>query len=393
MSVSRWSPARLVAMLLIASVWAATGFAVYVYLGSHRSALASQAKRPGQGGPKDGPIQHLPGTLYLVQDGTLYRLQRGTFTVLLKSPGGSAGWSQPAVTPDGQSLVVVRRDYAYSDLYLVDPAGNVQSQMTHDANKTVELNHWALYPRLSADGTTVFFSYDPKDRLNNYNVVLAVWSAPLAGTVNQMKKWTTPNNYTGGDLQPSPLAAGGVIYTKYAFQQATNKIMGQVWLTTRAGAAGRPLTQPEEDCSQAILSPDGRRLAMICTGGKQLTTIEIASFDGTNVGPRQVIASGQLAGQPTWAPDGGSLVYLAAQGISGHFQLWLQQLPQPPPPPVATASPVTLKPATPPRGARVASPTATPVPSPTPTVTPPPKAVQLTTDLDFDATSTIAWHA
>src|SRR5439155_14681073 len=99
-------------------------------------------------------------------------------------------------------------------------------------NKTVEFNHWALYPRLSADGTTLYFSYDPKDRYNNYNVVMAVWSVPLAASMTQMRKWTTPHDYTGGDLQPIPLAGGGVIYTKHAFQQATNRIMGQVWLTT-----------------------------------------------------------------------------------------------------------------------------------------------------------------
>jgi hypothetical protein len=285
----------------------------------------------------------------------------------------------------------VRRDYAYSDLYLVDIAGNVQSQLTSDSNKTVELNHWALYPRPTADGATLFFSYDPKDRYNNYNVVMAVWSVPMGGNFNQMKKWTTPNNYTGGDLQPVPLAAGGVIYTKYSFNQATNKIMGQLWITTKAGSVGRPLTQPEEDCSQANLSPDGHRLAMICTGGKQLATVEIASFDGSNIGPRMAIAPGQLAAQPTWAPDGTSLVYLAAQGISGHFQLWLQQLPLSVSPPPPTASPVAAKVAG--RGARVASATPTPAPTPSATPTPLPRSVQLTTDLDFDATSTIAWHA
>jgi hypothetical protein len=393
---SRWPAKRLLALLLMGLVWVATGTGVYLYLGSHRSVLASQAKRPGQAGQvKDGPLQRLPGTLYLVQDGTLYRLLRGTFTPLLQSPGGAAGWSQPAVTANGQSLVVVRRDAAYSDLYLVSAAGNVQSQLTHDANPTVELNHWALYPRLSPDGGTLFFSYDPKDRYNNYNVVLAVWSAPLGTSINpnQMRKWTTPQNYAGGDLQPVPLASGAVLYTKYALQTSSNKIMGQVWMATRAGVAGRPLTQAADDCSQPSLSPDGQKLAMICTGGKQLASIVVAAFDGTNLGPPQVVASGQLTAQPTWAPDSASIVYLAAQGISGHFQLWQQRLPQAPPPPTPTVAPVATRATA--RGAVRATPTPLPTASPTPTATPgpPPRPVQLTTDLDFDATSSIAWHA
>ena len=286
-------------------------------------------------------------------------------------------WSQPAVSPDGNSLVAVQRQYAFSDLYLVDAAGHVPRQLTHDASTTVELNHWALYPRFAPDGT-LYFNYDPKDYYNNYNVVMAVWSMPSGG--GTMHRWTTPNGYTGGDVQPAPLASGGVIYTKYAFDPATNRILAQLWLTTKAGLAGRALTEARDDCSQPDLSPDGRRLAMICTGGAQLTSIQVAPFDGANLGPRVTLVSGRLA----------------AQGVTGHFQLWLQKLPQPTPPPSAPPSPLATRPAAPPRGARVASPTPTatlaPV-SPSASPTPLPSPVQLTTNLDFDATSTIAWHS
>jgi len=373
-------------------IWTATGVGVYLYLGSHRSTLTAKAAKPDAAPAKQGPLQRLPGTLYLVQDGTVYRLQHGTFTPILKAPGGNATWTQPAVTPDGRSLVVVRHDYAYSDLYLVDTAGNVQKQLTHDANNTVELNHWALYPRLSADGNTLYFNYDPKDIYATYNVVLAVWSVPLNGTINSrtMRKWTVPNGYTGGDLQPVPLPAGGVIYTKFGLQTSSGKILGQLWLAPRIGAVGRALTPPEDDCSQPSLSPDGTHLAMMCTSGKQLADIEVATWDGTNLGPRQVVVTGQLAAQPTWAPDGQSLVYVAAEGITGHFQLWQQPLP-PPPTPSPAATPLPTKATT--QRARTAKPSPTPTPLPTPTPPPLPKPVQLTNNLDFDATSTIAWHA
>lgn len=394
MRLQHWSASRALTLALIAATWLASGIGTYVFLSSQRSTLASQARRPGEeAASANGPLQRLPGSLYLVQDGTLYRLQHGTFTPLLK-PAGAASWTQPAVSPNGQSLVVVRRDYAYSDLYLVDTAGHVQSQLTHDANKTIELNHWAMYPRLAADGTTLFFSYDPKDRFNSYNVVLAVWSVPLGGSVSQMRKWTTPQGYTGGDLQPVPLPKGGVLYTKYSLDAAANKILAQIYLTTRTGTAGRALTPAADDCSQPSLSPDGQRLAMICTGGTQLANVVVAAFDGTNIGPRQVVVSGQMAAQPTWAPDSTSLIFLAAQGVSGHFQLWLQPIPQLPPPVAPTPSPARAAATS--RGARAAAATPTPTPSPAapaPTPTPLPAPVQLTTNLNFDATSTIAWHA
>jgi WD40-like Beta Propeller Repeat len=391
----RWTAPRALALAAVTAAWLAAGLGVYLGLGyaAHRGGAAGLASRPGQEPARQGPLQRLPGTLYLVQDGTLYRLQRGTFTPLLAA-AGTASWTMPAVSPSGQNLVVVRRDYAYSDLYLVGATSGTQMQLTHNASGTVQLNHWALYPRLGADGSTLWLSYDPKDRFNDYNVVLAVWSMPLGASASQMRRWTTPNDYTGGDVQPVPLASGGVIYTKYALNTGLNRIMGQLWLSTRAGVEGQALTQSNDDCSQPAISPDGSRVAMICTGGTQVANVEVATFDGTTLGPRQVIVSGQLAAQPTWSPDGQSLVYLAAQGISGHFQLWLQQLP-PAATPTAAPTPVGTRTGTAARGVQADTPTATPsvaAATPSPTPTPLSRPVRLTTNLDFDATSTIAWH-
>ena len=118
--------------------------------------------------------------------------------------------------------------------------------------------------------------------------------------------------------------------------------------------------------------------------------ITIPSGVEVTLSGRQVVVTGQLAAQPTWAPDGQSLVYVAAEGITGHFQLWQQPLP-PPPTPSPAATPLPTKATT--QRARTAKPSPTPTPLPTPTPPPLPKPVQLTNNLDFDATSTIAWHA
>src|SRR5215467_7666024 len=244
MSRQHWSLKRVVVVSLSVVVWLAAGLGAYLYVGSHRTAHGLAPKRPSQSNvqAKNSPLSRLPGTLYLVQDGTLYRLRRGVFTPVLNSPGGAAGWTQPAFTPDGRNLVLVRRDYEYSDLYLIDPAGNVRAQLTHNANPTVELNHWAFYPRPSSDGA-LFFSYDPKDRFNHYDVVFAVWSMQMTGGIDHAQQWT---------LQ-------------------LGKILGQVYLTTRAGTLGEALTTREDHCTQPALSPDGQQLALICTGSKQFT--------------------------------------------------------------------------------------------------------------------------
>src|SRR5215471_14498329 len=142
----RWTAGRVGVVVLMATVWIASGVAAYLYLGAHRTMLAGEAKKPTEARLRQGPISHLPGMLYLVQGGTLYRLERGSFSPVLKAPGGASRWTQPVFTPNGQSLVVVRRDYASSDLYLFDTSGRSPTLLTHNASRTVEANHWAFYP-------------------------------------------------------------------------------------------------------------------------------------------------------------------------------------------------------------------------------------------------------
>jgi Tol biopolymer transport system component len=181
-----------------------------------------------------------------------------------------------------------------------------------------------------------------------------------------------PNEYTGGDIQPVPLASGAVLYTKYGIDDAGHST-AQLWLQPRPGTVGQALTEAKEACSSPSLSRDGSRLAMVCTGGKQTSSIEVASFDGQKLGPRQVVVEGQLAAAPTWSPDGHSLLYIAPGGAVGQFQLWVIQLESPAPSPTADRS---------------GHPVANISPAP---VAPKPKLV--TSDLDLDATSQPVWIA
>jgi hypothetical protein len=353
---------RLVAVFLIVAM-GAFGYGVYRYLGHLKNlALTEKARAPHR-------TQQfvLPGTLVIEQGGALYRLQGGVF-----KPIANGGWTQPAVTPDHQHLVVVKRGGNVSDLFELDANGQVQRQLTADSSRAVELNHWAFYPRISADGATVYYSWDQKNFGNTFTVDLRVYAMPLGGAQRQSRVWTIPNGGTGGDIQPLPLPSGGIIYTKYDINPQ-GQTVAQVWMTTRALALGRAITAPADDCSQATLSPDGSKIAMICTSGTQIARLEVAPFDGHSVGPAEVITQGTVA-VPAWSADGKGLVYLGAVPPSGHFQLFYVNMTPPPPPP-------TPKPG--------ATPQANP-PTPTPTPTPPvPK--QLTTDQDFDATSAPVW--
>jgi len=200
---------------------------------------------------------------------------------------------------------------------------------------------------------------------------------PLEGSPRQARAWTVPNRYTGGDVQAIGLSTGGIIYTKYDINPQ-GQTVAQLWMTTRALSVGKPLTPPTDDCSQATLSPDGSRMAMICTSGTQVARLQVSTFNGSTLGPPEVIAQGLVAA-PAWSADGNGLVYLGGLQPSGHFQLFYVNM-TPPPPPTPTPTP---KPGATPE-------TKPPTPTPAPT---PPVSKQLTTDNDFDATSPPVWFA
>ena len=381
---------RFLLALGLAALMVVTGVSSFMYLQGRQSRVAAPPQKPTQASPSPDAFS-LPGTLYFAQAGALYSFSAGRFHQLTPENG----WMMPALYPDGSSLLAVRRDAAFSDVFSLTRFGNVTAALTNNVAQgycrdDIGKNQWSFYPRLSPDQHTLWMSYDgPKYvclGFEDFNVNLSVWAVPLGGSIGQGHSWTTPNDYTGGDMQPVPLPSGGVIYTKYSYDSDGNRV-GQLWYTDRAGSFGRELTSQSADCAQPALSPDGGNIAMICTYGKQLSYLTIASWNGSSLGSLQTVISDQLVAQPIWAPDGSGIAYLAPSASDGPFQLWF--LPRnayhpPPPSPIPTPLPTPGGPYT------GQLPTPTPSPAPPPVVI---KPIQVTKNLGLDATSPMAWAA
>jgi len=363
-----------------------TGATTYIYVGSRQSKVVAPPAKPIAATPRAQGFT-LPGTIYIAQSGALYSFSAGRFHQLTPE----AGWMQPALSPDGNSLVAVKRAPMFSDVYQLTRYGGVLSQLTNNvapprSRWDTGANAWSFYPRLSADQRTLWMSYDgPKFAGNGYyDVDLSVWAIPVGGTFRQGRSWTSPNSYTGGDMQPVPLASGGAIYTKYSYDSDGDRV-GQLWYTSRAGSAGRALTSTAVDCAEPSISPDGQNIAMICTYKKQISYLTVATWNGSNLGALKTVISDQLVAQPTWAPDGSGIAYLAPGGPAAPFQLWF--LPKnaynpPPPSPIPTPSPTP------------GGPHNKPLPSPSPSAAPAAvvvKPIQVTMNLGLDATSPLAW--
>ena len=362
---------RIALGLFIAVAMLVSGTSTYLYLGTRTSKVAAPVEKPTQATPSARGFT-LPGTLYVAQDGALYSLSIGRFHQLTPE----AGWMQPSLAPNGSYMLAVKRATAFSDVYQLTKFGKVLKRLTFNA--AVHLtdtgaSHWSFYPRASPDGKTLWMAYDqPKF---GYDVVFSIWAVPMGANVKSGKLWTNAQDYTGGDVQPIPLRTG-MIYTKYSYGP-DEKLTGQLWFTTQAYSYGRALTTPGEDCRSPAVSPSGNQIAMICTFEQQVSYLAIASWNGKTLGPRRIVLRNQMVAQPTWAPNGTGIAYLAPALPNGPFQLWwLPAGAYTPPAPSPTPS---------------SSPDATPSPVPTPSPVAPVKPIQITTNNGFDATSPMAW--
>jgi Tol biopolymer transport system component len=303
--------------LITLVLMAAFAFGVNRFLAS-RQAHVAQAASP----EKVIPAIPLPGTMFLAAHGDLFRFDHGSFTEL-HMPSSVGTWLQPAIVPGSQNVVAVARQGAFADVYLLNSKGQVLRQLSHNAttSSTIQLNHWMFWPRVDADGNTVYVSYDAPKSPQSYEIQFAIWQGTLNGDL-AAHQWTGPFSYTGGDTQAVPLAGGGLLYAKY--QIDGGDVFSRIAVQTSSLRDPTYLTDPTSDCSEPAVSPDGTMLAMVCTGGTglQSTALEVAPLQGTSLGPIRTLVSNCLCSAPSWSPDGSGLAYLAPADATGHFQLW-----------------------------------------------------------------------
>ena len=312
---------RALSVFVVLALMAGFGVGVNRLIASRKHPIPSEASvfKPTATKPKIV----LPGTLYLAQNGDIYRLSNGFFTDLHLSTAKGL-WMQPAYIPNSQGIVAVLRSAEYSDLYLLSSSGAILRRLSNNAYPhpgKVYLDHWMFYPRMGANGTTIYFSYDqPKDS-TTYAVDFSVWSGTLSGKL-AAQQLSNSNSFTGGDVDPTPMANGSVIYSKFAI--GSGNAFSQIAIQLKP--LGKPLllTTPAEDCGQPSPSPDGTKIAMICIGstGLQSSRLEIATLTNGKLGTPQTLVNNCLCADPVWSPDGSGLVYYNTADATGHFELW-----------------------------------------------------------------------
>lgn len=312
---------RAISVIVLLALMAGFGFGVNRLIASRKHKIPTEASVfiPTATRPKIV----LPGTLFLAQNGDIYRLSNGYFTDLHLSTK-SGLWMQPAYIPNSQDIIAVLRAAEYSNLYLLSGSGAILRQLSKNSNPHIDkvyLNNWMFYPHMGADGNTVYFSYDEPKNSSTLAVDFSVWSGTLTGKLAS-KLLTNSNPFTGGDVDPTPLANGSVIYSKFAI--GNGNAYSEIAIQVKPLANPLVLTTPAQDCGQPAPSPDGTKVAMICIGGTglQSTRLEVATLSNGKLGIAKTLVSNCLCADPVWAPDGSGLVYYNTADPTGHFELW-----------------------------------------------------------------------
>ena len=310
------------------------------------------------------PMFTLPGTIYVAQHGSIYTISKGSVGKLGLPQGLS--YSQPAVSGDGTQLVLSAGDARFTDLFLASPKGDLGRRLTNDRGFEVAQNHWAFFPRFSADGQSVFYSWDPKNPDNAFRVDLAVFALDLkAGEGPPGRQWTVPDQFTGGDVTPQPLTGGALLYAGYSLG-AAQQIQSRIWWQSGPEVAPTALTELAANCGRPAINPAGDILAMVCSPTPDKANLVVAPFAGGLIGAPLLTIDDQLTAAPAWAPDGKGLAYYAAGAGGTAFDLWWTPL----------SAPVAA--------------TAAPSPSPRPSPAGSGRR-QVTSGLDLDTTSAPAW--
>src|ERR1700737_546591 len=125
---------RRLAAILFAPLMVAFGSGVYLYLGTLKSKVV---KEHPQLPPLTKPKFVLPGTMFVVQEGRVFKMGQGSFTKI----GPSGDRSQPTLTPDHTRRSAVSRGCASNDLYLPDLDGQVVKRLTRNDSRILDPTH------------------------------------------------------------------------------------------------------------------------------------------------------------------------------------------------------------------------------------------------------------
>jgi Tol biopolymer transport system component len=198
--------------------------------------------------------------------------------------------TQPALSPDGRSVVFVSNRGGQWDVYVGLVGGGEVVRLTN----TPEIES---RPRWSPDGSRVLFARMNERGVQDLWVVSSLGGAARLVVVNAAQpSWS-------GDGQSIAYASGGVI-----------------WICNATGENPRQVTQPDPPRGhhQPAFSHDGQKIAFVRRGDGPYGELAVVDLKTGTV--KRLTHDGALAWSPVWSPDDRFLYFTSGRG--GSMNVW-----------------------------------------------------------------------
>jgi dipeptidyl aminopeptidase/acylaminoacyl peptidase len=270
----------------------------------------------------------IPGRLIYVKGSTIYMVHHYDAPIPL-----AVNARQPSVSPDGAKLAYVSFSKNFQNLMLL-PIQSRKPELFLDDSPTVPTDvrtgKTAAMPAWSNDGKSLYFSWSaPGSPFASvpgsvvYQTDFSITRCAIANPCNTSSAQTLTKPYfeTGGDYEAAPRLADPnyLVYTKWQYQQArnnTSESLPSIQSRDLTNGTEKGLTDPLDNVSEPVWSPNGRYLAFVKTSDDlQSSSVWIMAFhppgraaDYTKA--RLLVTGSPFAAHPVFSPDGKYIAYL-----------------------------------------------------------------------------------
>ncbi|MGL5360536.1 MAG: amidohydrolase family protein, partial [Shewanella sp.] len=254
-----------------------------------------------------------------------YDTQTGKIDILIEGTGGAI---RPTPSPDGSKLAYIKRDDFQSSLYLLDLKSGESTKLYGELDRDMQ-ETWAIhgvYPAMAWTQDNQHLFFWAKGKINRLNVASKTVSN-IPFTVNttldvqppvRFKQDIDEDVFEVKMLRMAQISPDG---SKVAFEA-----LGKIWLKSLSDGKLSRLSNLGEDTAELYpqWSRDGKKIVFTTWNDQRQGTVQIINAKGGS--PKALSAEPGKYVEPTFAPDGDTVVYRKVQGGTLTARTWSQNL-------------------------------------------------------------------
>lgn len=238
--------------------------------------------------------------------------------------GGPGGAISPTISPDGKTMAFIKRVRTKSVLYLRDLESGIEKPIFDQLSRDQQ-EAWAIFGpytnfNWTPDGNHLIFWANGK--INRLNVnTLDVTQIPFSAKVTyQVAKAHTfktdpaPDSFTAKVIRHAVTSPDG--------RSLVFNALGSLWIKSLPDGTPRRLTNSTVFEFEPTFSPDGRTIVYVTWSDTDLGSIMSLNLTGRNPQPRKLTTQKGIFREPSFSPDGSTIIFRRESGNSQQGFAW-----------------------------------------------------------------------